>query len=327
MQPVVGVVTPVFNGEPYLAQCIESVLAQTYGHWEYTIVNNGSTDRSLEIAQRYAAADPRITVHDNASFLTQTQNFNTAFGLVSPRARYFKMVQADDWIFPRCLELMVEVAEAHPRVGIVSSYQLQGTEIAGDGLPFPSTVTSGRDLCRRQLLQGSYFFGSATALLYRGDVVRARKPFFDERVLHQDADAAYSILREWDFGFVHEVLTFYRTDNEGVSAAARSFNPNALDRFIVLLTHGREFLDAKEFETCFAETRTRYFRYLGRGLFFPDGWRQYRYHGGVLKNDAGFELTLRELAPYILMELVDLLLNPKKTVGQLVESFRLRRGT
>jgi glycosyltransferase involved in cell wall biosynthesis len=321
VQPLVGVVTPVHNGEAYLVQCIESVLKQTYGNWQYTIVNNGSTDRSLEIAQRYAATDPRIIVHDNASFLTQTQNFNTAFGLVSPNARYFKMVQADDWIFPQCLERMVEVAEANPNVGIVSSYQLQGVEIAGDGLPFPSTVVPGRELCRRQLLHGSYFFGSATALLYRGEVVRSRKPFYDEAVLHQDADAAYSILREWDFGFAHQVLTFYRTDNEGVSAAARNFNPNALDRFMVLLAHGREFLSSKEFEDCFADCRRRYFRYLGRGLFFPNGWRQLRYHRDVLKT-AGFDLTLSALAPYILIELGDLVLNPKKSVGQLLDSLR-----
>ncbi len=49
-QPLVGVVTPVYNGEDFLAQCIESVLGQTYEHYEYFIVNNCSTDRSLEIA-------------------------------------------------------------------------------------------------------------------------------------------------------------------------------------------------------------------------------------------------------------------------------------
>ncbi|MCB0227477.1 MAG: glycosyltransferase, partial [Anaerolineae bacterium] len=53
-QPLVSVVTPVYNTDKYLADCIESVLAQSYDNWEYVIINNCSTDRSLEIAQRYA---------------------------------------------------------------------------------------------------------------------------------------------------------------------------------------------------------------------------------------------------------------------------------
>src|SRR5438093_8149037 len=52
-QPLVSVVTPIYNGEKYLAECIESVLAQTYQNWEYVIVNDCSTDRSLDIAQYY----------------------------------------------------------------------------------------------------------------------------------------------------------------------------------------------------------------------------------------------------------------------------------
>ena len=64
-QPLVSVVTPVFNGGKFLGECIDSVLAQTYTNWEYVIVDNCSTDATLEIAQRYAAADPRIRVYHN----------------------------------------------------------------------------------------------------------------------------------------------------------------------------------------------------------------------------------------------------------------------
>ena len=56
-QPLVSVITPVYNGEEYLADCVESVLAQSYEKWEYVIVNNCSTDRTLEIAQEYEKKD------------------------------------------------------------------------------------------------------------------------------------------------------------------------------------------------------------------------------------------------------------------------------
>ena len=67
--PFVTILTPVYNGEKYLAECIESVLAQTYRNWEYIIVNNCSTDRSLEISERYAQNDPRIKVRTNTNFV------------------------------------------------------------------------------------------------------------------------------------------------------------------------------------------------------------------------------------------------------------------
>ncbi|MFZ1974630.1 MAG: glycosyltransferase family 2 protein, partial [Candidatus Acidiferrales bacterium] len=60
--PLVSIVTPAYNEENYLAECVESVLAQTYTNWDYTIVNNCSTDATLAIAQKYAAGDPRIRV-------------------------------------------------------------------------------------------------------------------------------------------------------------------------------------------------------------------------------------------------------------------------
>ena len=59
-QPLVSIVTPVYNEAEYLAECIESVLAQSYQNWEYTIVDNCSKDGSAEIARHYAGKDRRI---------------------------------------------------------------------------------------------------------------------------------------------------------------------------------------------------------------------------------------------------------------------------
>src|ERR1700722_14853304 len=99
-EPLVSVLTPVYNGDAYLAECIESVLAQTYSNWEYVIVNNHSTDGTLAIAERYAAQDRRIRVYSNETLLDIIANHNRAFRLASAEARYCKIVSADDWIFP-----------------------------------------------------------------------------------------------------------------------------------------------------------------------------------------------------------------------------------
>src|SRR5438046_506192 len=117
--PLVSVVTPMYNEAEHITQCIESVLSQTYRHWEYTIIDNRSSDGSLELARRYAARDPRIRVVTNSRFLDVIPNHNAALRQISPNSAYCKMVFADDWIFPECLERMVSVGEKHPSVGII----------------------------------------------------------------------------------------------------------------------------------------------------------------------------------------------------------------
>ena len=95
---LVAVVTPVYNGEKYLVECIESVLAQTYHNWHYTIVNNCSTDKTLDIAERYAKMDGRVRVLSYNEFVGAIENHNRAVRIISPDSKYCKVVSADDWI-------------------------------------------------------------------------------------------------------------------------------------------------------------------------------------------------------------------------------------
>jgi len=112
------------------------------------------------------------------------------------------MVFADDWIFPECLEQMVSVAEEHPSVGIVGAYGLQGHEVMWAGLPYPSRLVSGREVCRRLFLERMYVFGTSTSVLYRADLVRSQTAFYNEANLHADMEACVVLLKARDFGFV-----------------------------------------------------------------------------------------------------------------------------
>src|SRR5579864_6366283 len=141
--PLVSIVMPAYNGEEFLAEAIESVLAQTYTHWDFTIVNNCSTDRTLEIASSYAQRDPRIRVFTNEKFIDAIPNHNNAFRQTSTDSKYCKMLLADDMLFPECLARMVHVAETNPSVGIVGAYGQGGNEVLWDGLPFSTTFLPG----------------------------------------------------------------------------------------------------------------------------------------------------------------------------------------
>lgn len=153
LEPFVSIVTPLYNAEKYLIECIESVLAQTYNNWEYVIVNNRSTDESFEIAQTYAKKDKRIRIHNNEKFLEIIPNWNHALDQISPQSVYCKIVHADDWLYPECVQRMVEIAEANPSIGIVSSYRLDEDRVNGDGLPGTKNVFSGRDIAAELCLK------------------------------------------------------------------------------------------------------------------------------------------------------------------------------
>jgi glycosyltransferase involved in cell wall biosynthesis len=263
-QPLVSIVTPMYNNAEYLAECIDSIRSQTYQHWDYVIVNNCSTDGSAEIAREYAKKDPRISVHDNTEFLPVVFNHNCALRKISPASKYCKMVFSDDWLFPRCLEEMVALCEAHPEVGIVGAYGLQGEETAVKwaGLPYPSTVVAGRELCRRYFLQGLYVFGTAHSLLFRSDLVRSRDPFFNQSNLHSDREICIDLLRSCDFGFVHQILTFTRERKGSMTEFSRSMNTNVGGRLYELITYGQDFLSSEEYLACRSKLLHEYYNYL-----------------------------------------------------------------
>ena len=209
-QPLVSVITPVYNSEKYLIDCIESVLSQTYDNWEYVIVNNCSTDNSPEIAKSYAEKDRRIRILHNTKFLEMIKNWNHAVNQISPQSKYCKIVHADDWLFPDCIERMVNIAELQPSIGLVGSYVLKGDCVSGSGLPYPSSIVPGDKICRLTLLRKLYVFGSPTSLLLRSKLIKRQNDFYNENFFHADKEVCFKILQNSDFGFVHQVLSFTR---------------------------------------------------------------------------------------------------------------------
>ena len=180
-QPLVSILTPVYNGEPYLAECIESVLTQTYSNWEYTIVNNNSTDGTQKVAEEYAKKDSRIQVHKADVLVDVIANHNRAFRLISPKSKYCKVVSGDDFLFPECVTRMVELAEAHPSIGFIGSYQLSGGGdkwyVRNQGLPYHRSFVPGLEVGRSQLLGKLDVLGAPTSDLYRSDLVRGEVEF------------------------------------------------------------------------------------------------------------------------------------------------------
>ena len=121
MSPEVSIIVPVYNGAPHLAECLESILKQTFERWEAIVVNNRSVDGSGDIAETFARRDSRLQVRHCTEFLAQPDNYNRGVSLVNPSSTFVKIVEADNWIAPECLDRMVEVARMDAEVGVVGA--------------------------------------------------------------------------------------------------------------------------------------------------------------------------------------------------------------
>lgn len=327
--PLVSVVTPVYNGEPYLAECIESILAQTYTHWEYLIVNNCSTDRTLAIAQQYAKQDARIRLHDNETFLDRLANSNHALRQIHPDSTYCKIVHADDWLFPECLQRMTEIAESQATIGIVGAYRLLGTHVDLDGIPHTCSILPGHTLGQSALhhigrLGGLWIFGSPTSLLLRSDLIRSRSSFYNESNFHADAEVCLDLLQTCDFGFAHQVLTYTRYHPEAATAFADSFQTYLPGELQILLTYGPRYLEPDDFVCCVENKLDQYYEFLARSVFRGRDQRFWDYHRGEL-NRLGQPFQWQQLLRSVALEMADHLFNPKWAVGKLRRKWRRGR--
>jgi len=114
--PYVSIGLPVYNGERFLTQALDSLLAQTFENFELIISDNASTDRTQEICKDYAVKDRRIRYYRNDQNLGAARNYNRVFELSS--GKYFKWAAHNDLCAPVLIERCVEVLDSEPSVVI-----------------------------------------------------------------------------------------------------------------------------------------------------------------------------------------------------------------
>ncbi len=118
-KPRVSVVMSVYNGQKFLNEAIESILSQTFKAFEFIIVDDGSTDNSLEIIKSYAKIDKRIRIIKNKKNLGLTKSLNKA--LSAAKAKYIARQDSDDVSLPERLEKQYCFLETHKSYGLVGT--------------------------------------------------------------------------------------------------------------------------------------------------------------------------------------------------------------
>jgi glycosyltransferase involved in cell wall biosynthesis len=234
--PRVSIALPVFNGERYLAQAIQSILDQTYRDFELIVSDNASTDRTEEICRSFEAQDTRVRYVRQPRNIGASPNFNICFALAS--GEYFKWAAHDDYLEPEYLAACVEALDAHPDAVLCQSlvrlidHQDRLIEIHRPAAPaaasarpserFAARIRSPRCLevwglirtraLRDSVLIGSYIGMDRTLLLelaLRGRFLLIEKPLFTNR------DHPARATRVTRTQSRKDLATFYDTANAG----------------------------------------------------------------------------------------------------------------
>jgi glycosyltransferase involved in cell wall biosynthesis len=198
-KPLVSVVIPCYNQAHFLGEAIESVLSQTYPHFEIIVVDDGSTDNTSEVASDHQKV--RLIRQENQG-LSAARNA----GLYQSRGEYIVFLDADDRLLPEALEVGVKELGAHPKCAFVFGYH---NNIATDGSPLATSHPPHNEPDQYlALLHRCYI--RMHAVMYRRSVFETVGGFDTSLGASEDYDMYLRIAREYPVYHHDEVVAEYR---------------------------------------------------------------------------------------------------------------------
>ena len=212
MKPTISVVMPVYNAQRYVAEAIESILGQTFRDFEFLIIDDGSTDGSLAILERYAAQDSRIRLWSgpNEGYVPRLNEM-----LHQARGDLIGRMDADDVSFPDRFARQVEFLRSHPEVDVVGGAR-ENIDSKGRFL-FVSREAEDHDGIQSQLLNGICPI-SHPSVLMRRKAVLAVGGYRAEMMPAEDADLWLRMGERGRLANLADVVLRYREHDLSVSS-------------------------------------------------------------------------------------------------------------
>lgn len=211
MYPTVSIVLPCYNGAGFLAQSINSVIAQTYIDWELIIVNDCSTDNSLAIMQDFAAKDERIHIINNEHNLKLPGALNRGFQ--EAKGKYLTWTSHDNRMAPTMLEEFVSYLDDNPDKGLVTACYAAFSLTTGEQLyevhhPDPQ-------------LNLPLFNCVCYAFMYRREVLETVGGYDEGLFLVEDYDYWVRIWLQYHIGKVYKVLYYTGVGEETLTLSRK----------------------------------------------------------------------------------------------------------
>lgn len=224
-EPLVSVLMNCYNGEKYLREAIESVLAQTYQNWEVIFWDNQSTDHSAEIFRSYA--DPRLKYFyaPKHTWLYEARNF----AIEKTSGEFIAFLDVDDWWAPTKLEKQIPLF-ADMEVGLVcGNYWVENEQKKKRFKRFEHPVPTGWVL--DDLLK-SHFVGLLTLVVRRSALDSLEYPCDPRYHIIGDFDLAVRLSIHWKSNCVQEPIAFYRLHSSNETAKHRGRQIDELERWL-----------------------------------------------------------------------------------------------
>ena len=208
----VSIVVPVYNAEKYLDQCVTSIMGQTYRHLEIILVNDGSTDHSLEICRKYAETDERITVVEQ---INQGVVKARKTGVEAATGDFIGWADADDWMESGYIEGLVRLQE-ESNADIVAATHFH--DIGSDSRLIKNGVDTGiydvKQLLPVMLYTGEFFEYGITPQLYtklfRADILKKTQFMVADNIIAgDDAAVVYPSLLMAEKGCVSNITGYH----------------------------------------------------------------------------------------------------------------------
>lgn len=219
---LISVIIPVYNTEQYIAACLDSVLTQSHRNMEVIVVNDGSTDYSLQIAEKYAENDDRVKVYtQNNKGQAEARNH----GLEVATGDYITFVDSDDMLLPKSLEVMIKFMELKG-VDIIEGKLIEGIEHKQINYVknlsseiFDSLQAIEFILYQRKGLP------SPCGKIYRKELFDGLR--FTNGIIYEDLDLFYKVYERADkIALINYPVYFYRINEESTT---HTWKPERLD--------------------------------------------------------------------------------------------------
>ena len=266
-QPQVSIIVPVYNVENYIERCLNSLVNQTFKDIEIITINDGSTDKSLELLNKYAKEDIRISVIDLGD---EGVSYCRNLGIEKANGKYIMFVDSDDWIDSSMVEVLYKKAEENKLDLVMCSYIREFKDHSKEKIfNLPQEIIYKEDKVKNELLRKLVgpikeelsnpemldALGTVWGKLYRADILKENKiKFVDLKEIGSAEDTLFNI---FTFNYLSKVMflnkPMYHYWRDNPKSVTSQYNPKLKEQRKVFFKYISDFIKENNFEQVFEE--------------------------------------------------------------------------